>query len=276
MVPRREIGGGGGEPEEGAELAPFPIAGGGSEQKPAVAIPAAPRAKLPKRRPGPLLHVRGPSGATQASARRVPTRHLPAQDLGPPRAPLLPPAPLLTATRRGHPPPLLQPPRKRLPMPGGRRHSGALSSPGKPGRAPSRVHPPREPRARVSAGGGDRPTRSPPPPAAPAPPGPAPARRRSPARCMAAAARGAPHPGPAAPARVPPPGRSLRLPSALRELSRVAVATRTRRKEPASKRRRCGSQSLLRSSCPQSPSRPRPASREGSTGSPPQLAGGEG
>lgn len=73
-----------------------------------------------------------------------------------------------------------------------------------------------------------------------------------------------------------PPGRSLRLPSALRELSRVAVATRTRRKEPASKRRRCGSQSLLRSSCPQSPSRPRPASREGSTGSPPQLAGGEG
>lgn len=211
MVPRREIGGGGGEPEEGAELAPFPIAGGGSEQKPAVAIPAAPRAKLPKRRPGPLLHVRGPSGATQASARRVPTRHLPAQDLGPPRAPLLPPAPLLTATRRGHPPPLLQPPRKRLPMPGGRRHSGALSSPGKPGRAPSRVHPPREPRARVSAGGGDRPTRSPPPPAAPAPPGPAPARRRSPARCMAAAARGAPHPGPAAPARVPPP-RALSAP----------------------------------------------------------------
>lgn len=98
------------------------------------------------------------------------------------------------------------------------------------------------------------PRAAPPPPAAPAPPAPCPPgapRRRSPAGSRAAAswppAARAPGLDLAAPAAAPSLGRS----SALRELSRIAVATRRRK----SGRGRSGSQSRLWSPCAHSPSR---------------------
>lgn len=144
--------------------------------------------------------------------------------------------PCLTSARRKHPPPQPQPPRKRLPMPGGRRHSGALSSPGKPGRAPNWVHPPGEPRA-------PRQSRGRRPPRAqtrllprPRPASPAPAKRRSPARspdAAAAACLPAARPGLTGSGSRSLPGVSVRRPSALRKLSGVEVVTRRRKSERA-------------------------------------------
>lgn len=148
--------------------------------------------------PGVLLRARGP----QVSGRSVPT--------GAPAAAELLSPPRLTSARRKHPPPLPQPPGKRLPMPGGRRHSGALSSPGKPRRARSWVHPPESHRPRVRAGGGDLPACRP-------------ASSRSP-RLARWVPVGATHlmtprpPPPSRPPRVPRPGLAAPAPAPTRAL----------------------------------------------------------
>lgn len=143
------------ESQKEGEVAPFPPARGGSGRKTAVAIPATTQPNSHDGRPRNPPPRLGPRRSRPAPGPLVP-RHLPALNSG-----LRWPPQRLTSASREHPPPLPQPRRKRFPMPGGRRHSGALSSPGKPRRAPRSVHPPREPRASVSAGGGDRPARSP-------------------------------------------------------------------------------------------------------------------
>lgn len=228
-----ELGSGAGRPrrKKQSRLPPQQV----EEKDRKLQSPSPPHSQRNSREVCPRNPTPSPGAPVELPRRRVPARHLRALNSGAAASP----PPRLTSARREHPPLQPQPPRKRLPMPGGRRHSGALSSRGKPGRAPSWVHPPREPRAPRQSRGRRPPARRPASSRAPAPPAPslhcAP-RRGSPTRCRAATVAWPPaaRPSPDAPAlrlllRLLP-RRCVRRPSALQEPRQVALATRRRRK----------------------------------------------
>lgn len=228
-----ELGSGAGRPrrKQQSRLPPQQV----EEKDRKLQSPSPPHSQPNSREVCPRNPTPSPGAPVELPRRRVPARHLRALNSGAAASP----PPRLTSARREHPPLQPQPPRKRLPMPGGRRHSGALSSRGKPGRAPSWVHPPREPRAPRQSRGRRPPARRPASSRAPAPPAPslhcAP-RRGSPTRCRAATVAWPPaaRPSPDAPAlrlllRLLP-RRCVRRPSALQEPRQVALATRRRRK----------------------------------------------
>lgn len=222
--------------EEGGGVAPFPPAREGSGRKTAVAIPATSqpnshdgRPRSPPPRPGPQRRRPAPSSPLPPAPAGT--------ELGAALAPAAPHLRTRTASSSAVA-------AKQEAAPQARRATALKRAlqPGEARQAPRRVRRPRQPRARVSAGGGDRRARSPVrPPARPAPGDLA--HLPAPVAASGPSARGAPSPGASLlPFRLRhppplPPGRFLCLLSALRELSRLAAAGGWRRqKERTSER----------------------------------------
>lgn len=219
MVRRRETQREGGETQrEGAAVAPFPQQAEEAEGKNCSRTPRGTPSLTPERgAPGVPLRARGPQVSDAVSP---PPRHRATC-----RASPRPAASILVRCRSA-------PPGKRLPMPGGRRHTqarcAARGSPGERG-AGSILPEPRPPRQRRGRRRRAQTRLLPPPPLTCCLPGPPPPPGRPPRVARAPASR-LPLPR--------PPGPWPRLPSALRQLSRAAVATRRSEGEPARERGR--------------------------------------
>lgn len=266
MVTNRETGDDGGDTER-SRGGPFPPAIGGSRGKTAVAVPAVPVAKLLRGAPQESSSSTRAPGVPAPCARPASARsELSSQNSCPRRAsPRLAASILLRCRSR---------PGSGSPCPAGGSTQARSPARGSPGdRGAGSILPGSHGRS-VRAGGGDRPACRPtssykPPPRLPhahgAPVGAAHllATRPPPPGCPPHA----PCPSFAAPAPAPA-RRSLRCPSALRGFSLVAVATRRRKREPASERGRRGSQSRLRSPRAHSPSRRGGGERSGGPGVP--------
>lgn len=134
VVGSREKRGYGRTPKEGAEVAPSPQ----QAEETAAAFLAAPLAKLLRGEPQEPSSAPGGPGCPGAS---------------------FPPAPHLGC--REHPPPLPQPPGKRLPRPAGGRTQARSPARGSPGERGAESILPESHGPRVRAGGGDLPACSP-------------------------------------------------------------------------------------------------------------------